>query len=141
MRLRRTSEWAISDYFQIANQSIADVLKAEFDIQTHAAGISDLAVGEKKILGSSLHLSRETALYLSTFLVEMNVLALDRYLAHPSREPDYRKGRSHSEFLTDVKSLTERKEIGPSFGPREVATHLTHYLQNHPTLPWDNFSD
>jgi lipoate-protein ligase A len=63
------------------------------------AGISDLAIGGQKISGSCLYRSRSLVYFSATLLVDADLPALERYLVHPPREPDYRKGRSHGDFV------------------------------------------
>ncbi|MCX6230144.1 MAG: hypothetical protein NTZ33_01250 [Bacteroidetes bacterium] len=65
-------------------------------------GISDLAIGEKKILGSSIYSKREKVFYHAVLNVSESVEIIDKYIRHPKREPDYRKGRNHSEFVTSI---------------------------------------
>jgi lipoate-protein ligase A len=66
-------------------------------------GISDLALGGKKILGTSIYRSRLVLFYQASLLVSNDISLFDRYLAMPSREPDYRKGRGHGEFCTTLR--------------------------------------
>lgn len=65
-------------------------------------GISDLCLGERKVAGSSLRLWRERVLYQVSVLRDVELALLERYLAMPSREPDYRHGRPHGEFVTTL---------------------------------------
>lgn len=60
---------------------------------------SDLALGDRKIGGACLYRPRGVALYATTLLVEPRVELMERYLAHPPREPGYRRGRRHAEFV------------------------------------------
>jgi len=65
-------------------------------------GISDLTLGEKKFSGNSLRVKRENLVYHGTLLYDFPLESLDRYLAMPPREPDYRKGRPHREFVVNL---------------------------------------
>ena len=67
-------------------------------------GISDLAIGNRKILGSSLYMGTSPNLYYyqSSLLVNPDLGLLGRYLRYPPREPHYRQGRDHSDFCTSL---------------------------------------
>jgi len=65
-------------------------------------GLGDVALGERKILGSSLYANRELALYQGSLLVDSDLDLIPAYLPHPSKEPDYRGGRSHLDFVTSL---------------------------------------
>jgi lipoate-protein ligase A len=108
-RLPKRNDWGIHDYFGAGNSAVARALGIAFGLEASPRGISDLAVqtpgGPRKILGSSLHLPREHALYLASILVDTPLAKLDRYLRHPSREPDYREGRQHGDFVVNLSQL------------------------------------
>lgn len=108
-RIPKRDGLGIHDYFGMGNGVVARALRDAFGIQSTARGISDLAVttanGPRKILGSSLHMPRGHALYLASLLVATPVGSLDRYLRHPSREPDYRNGRGHADFVVNLSEL------------------------------------
>jgi lipoate---protein ligase len=65
-------------------------------------GTCDLVFNNRKFSGNSLKVGRNWTLYHGTILLEMNLSWLDRLLKHPPREPVYRHGRSHSEFVTNI---------------------------------------
>ncbi|HYF95524.1 MAG TPA: hypothetical protein VD969_25205 [Symbiobacteriaceae bacterium] len=64
------------------------------------AGLGDVAIGERKILGSSLYANRRVALYQGSLLVDPDLSLIPIYLPHPSKEPEYRRGRDHLSFVT-----------------------------------------
>jgi lipoate-protein ligase A len=84
--------------------------------------VSDLCVGERKIAGSSLRLWRSRALYQVSVLVDADVEVMERYLRHPSREPAYRAGRRHRDFVASVSDLV------PGISPAAVVDALTSAL-------------
>jgi lipoate-protein ligase A len=103
----------IHDFFTAGNGLIQSAFDAAFGIALAGRGISDLAFveerhgkwEERKVSGSSLYMPRDSALYLASILVDVRLEGLDRYLRHPSREPDYRDRRSHSDFVTNLADL------------------------------------
>ncbi len=62
-------------------------------------GTSDLVYQGRKIGGSSIQRTKDYLYYSTTLLVNPQVQMLERYLKYPPREPDYRLGRSHKDFV------------------------------------------
>lgn len=65
-------------------------------------GTSDLALGDRKLGGSCIWRTRNLLYYSTTLLVDPDWERIDRYLPHPPREPAYRSGRTHRDFLTST---------------------------------------
>jgi len=113
LRLRREKTSAIADFFAAGNGLIQAAFLEGFGVRAGLRGISDLAWmeerhgrwEERKLSGSSLHLPRECGVYLASILVSVDPKTLDRYLRHPSREPEYRQGRGHGEFVANLAAL------------------------------------
>jgi lipoate---protein ligase len=68
-------------------------------------GICDLAIGERKVGGASLHRTSGLVTYGTTLLVEADLQLIERYLRHPPREPEYRRGRCHLDFMGSLAGL------------------------------------
>ena len=66
-------------------------------------GISDLALGDRKVAGSSLRLWQGWVLFQVSVLVDVDVSLIERYLRPPSREPAYRHGRPHRDFVVTLR--------------------------------------
>jgi lipoate-protein ligase A len=81
---------------------VGDALRRTAGIQTEIRGTGDLCLGDRKVLGSSAFSGRGAFFYQASLLVEANLDLMERYLRHPSREPTYRRGRGHREFLTTL---------------------------------------
>jgi lipoate-protein ligase A len=68
----------------------------------HQAGISDLAIGDRKFSGSAQQRKRHYLLHHGTILHDFDIARVGRYLRLPTRRPEYRESRRHEEFLTNV---------------------------------------
>lgn len=65
-------------------------------------GISDLAVGGKKVSGNSVRCKRDHLLYHGTLLFDFPLELVERCLKMPPRQPEYRSGRSHRAFVANL---------------------------------------
>ena len=88
--------------FQKINSLIIQSLQQLGVKQLSHKGISDIAIADKKILGSALYRNKAKNFYHAVLNLSANVDIIERYLKHPVKEPDYRNGRSHSEFVTSL---------------------------------------
>ena len=89
-------------YFRYFNQKIIQGLEKIGVQHLNYTGISDVAIKSKKILGSSIYRKRHAVFYHAVLNVSEPVETIERYIKHPTKEPDYRKGRSHKEFVTSL---------------------------------------
>ncbi len=65
-------------------------------------GVSDLAIGERKVSGNAQRRGRQALLHHGTLLYDFEPQWVERYLKHPSRQPDYRSDRRHGDFLANL---------------------------------------
>lgn len=73
--------------------------------EVQKAGISDLAVHDKKILGSALYRRPGFVFYHAVLNVDENPHLLSEFLLEPQRQPQYRAGRQHNNFVTSLTLL------------------------------------
>jgi len=83
---------------------ICAILKA-FGIAGKPAGTSDVAVGDRKISGNAQARRWKALLVHGTLLVDFDYDLASAVLRHPPREPSYRGGRSHRDFLVTLRAL------------------------------------
>lgn len=88
--------------FSEANQKIIKTLKLLKINNLSENGISDISIGDKKILGSSMHKSKDYLFYHAVLNVLEEPTFIAKLLAHPTSEPDYRQQRSHIDFMTNI---------------------------------------
>ncbi len=87
-------------------------------------GISDLAQGDRKVGGSCIYRARGLLYYSTTLLASPDIALAQRYLSHPPREPGYRRGRAHGDFMGRL-----RRESGVALSPEELAAELHAHLR------------
>ncbi len=99
----RTNGIKSRDIFREINTRIISALSDLGVKDLHEKGISDISIGDKKILGSSIFKSRDYVFYHAVLNYSERVDLIQRLLKPPKREPDYRQGRSHIDFVTSIK--------------------------------------
>ena len=81
-------------------------------------GICDLTFLNRKFSGNSLRVSRSHLLYHGTILFDADLNLLARCLCNAPRQPDYRDGRDHGDFVTNV-----------PINPDELSRDLIKYFE------------
>ena len=78
------------------------------------AGYTDLALDGLKFSGNAQRRKSRFFLFHGTFLVDFDLELLAQCLQMPSRQPEYRGGRSHTRFVTNLG--IERAKIEAALG-------------------------
>jgi len=124
-----------SEYFRAINDSVIATLRNEYAEfrELSQNGISDITLNGRKVAGTSLYRSRNYLLYQASLLVHTQVHLIDRYLGHPTKEPEYRGGKAHSEFLSSLSEF--RKDCTPdsikNIFEKNLASNLKSELEEH----------
>jgi lipoate-protein ligase A len=111
----------------VAHQFVLETIRnALFDLAPSARrrGTSDLALGELKFSGNSVRCKRRHLLYHGTLLYDFDLALIERCLKIPPRQPDYRQGRSHGDFITNLPTNAEelRRALIDTWSPISSAT-------------------
>jgi len=100
LSLRRRPELRdVRRSFAIILGSIAEGLRIE---GMAIRGTSDLAIGDRKVSGNAQRRTRNALLHHGTLLYDFCAERVARVLKEPERQPDYRAGRTHAEFLGTI---------------------------------------
>jgi lipoate---protein ligase len=89
-------------YFKTINNLIINTLQKAGINNLLLKGISDIAIGQKKILGSAIYRNHQKVFYHAVLNVAEKTDIIEKYIKHPVKEPDYRKGRSHADFVSSL---------------------------------------
>lgn len=107
-----------SDIDKIHRYVLARMASAlqQIDARVEHAGTNDLALRSPegslmKISGNSLRLGRRGFMYHGTLLYNFDLPLIPQCLLVPPREPDYRGGRSHDAFVTNLPVEREKIEF------------------------------
>ncbi len=92
-------------------------------------GVSDLVIAEQKIGGSCVYRTRGLLYYSTTLLCEQKMPLIGKYLQHPPREPEYRQGRPHQQFVGSLSDL-----CGVSLNDKFVTILNSHLFNSLPDL-------
>lgn len=132
--IHSANEW-IMNRQRRALQSLLD------DEQVEVRGHTDLAVNGLKCSGNAQRRKRHALLFHGSFLTGMDLELIARALRFPSKEPSYRAGRRHQEFLRniDTPALALEKTLAREWsasGPLEEAPwgRLKNLLQSRYSL-------
>lgn len=71
-------------------------------------GVSDLVVNDRKFSGNSQRWLKHAFLHHGTILYDFNLERVQRLLKPPSRQPDYRSQRSHTDFVTNLTASRDK---------------------------------
>jgi lipoate-protein ligase A len=90
-------------WFERINAALIPAVAAACGAAVATRGHGDLAIAggdgvPRKVLGASLRQTARWIYYLGALLVDDAVPLMERYLASPSRRPDYRGDRDHRGF-------------------------------------------
>ncbi len=90
--------------FQVGARLLVETL-GELGLQAVARGTSDVAVGHRKVSGNAMARRWGGLLLHGTLVWDLDLDLVEACLRHPPREPDYRQGRSHRDFITTLRGL------------------------------------
>jgi lipoate-protein ligase A len=78
--------------------ALGGLLRAPVEMQ----GQTDLAIGGLKFSGNAQRRRKRFLIFHGSFLLNLDFDLLEKILPMPSRQPDYRANRSHSDFLMNL---------------------------------------
>ena len=90
------------EYFLKYNSAIIKALESLRVKGLSRAGISDIALNGKKILGCSIYRNKRQVFYHAVLNVCEAPDVFMKYLRYPKKTPDYRSGRDHKDFVTSL---------------------------------------
>jgi lipoate-protein ligase A len=96
------------------------------------AGETDLALGELKFSGNAQRRKKQSLLFHGTLLLQLDIALVEKALLFPSKQPGYRRSRSHSDFLTNLNV--------PSSSVISTLAQCWNALEPLPNIPLDEIS-
>ncbi len=80
----------------------SEVRSQKSEAEISVSGHTDLAMNGLKFSGNAQRRKKAHLLFHGTFLLNFDLSLVEKLLAMPSLEPDYRQGRPHADFITNL---------------------------------------
>ncbi len=89
-------------------------------------GDTDITVDGRKVAGSAHRRGTSHVLFHGVFLLEFDLASIDEYLPMPEKQPGYRRGRSHREFVQNlgIPAVELKQAISDAWGAVEGAMEV-----------------
>jgi lipoate-protein ligase A len=94
----RSANQFIMERNRAALESKLKIENSELEV----AGHTDLVLGQLKFSGNAQRRKKSFLLFHGTFLLNFDIPLIEKYLRMPSKQPAYRKARTHEDFLTNL---------------------------------------
>lgn len=128
--------YVMSRVLNASHAAVDDAVRRD----VHLQGICDLTFADRKCSGNSLRMARRHVLYHGTILHGFDLELLSNCLAGAPRQPDYRRGRPHDSFVTNLPidvdrfitamsdqfGITGTTKVLDSQGPASISTRVEH---------------
>ncbi len=103
-------------------------------------GVTDLTADGLKFCGNAQRRKKKFLLFHGTFLLGLDLERISRYLTVPERQPAYRRGRPHAEFLTQIEIAPEeiKKTLQQAWGALDPLKNFP--LEMAETMAKDKYS-
>lgn len=75
--------------------------------EVHVQGDTDLAIGPLKFSGNAQRRKNQYLLFHGTFLLNFDLAVMEHILKMPPKQPAYRQGRPHTDFVTNLNVKAE----------------------------------
>jgi lipoate-protein ligase A len=113
---------SISETNRFILERHAAVFQALLGKQVQIQGQTDLAVGNLKFSGNAQRRRHKSLIFHGTFLLDFDLSLVAKVLPMPSKQPEYREGRSHQEFLVNlhVSAAAVKAALMEAWGARET---------------------
>jgi lipoate-protein ligase A len=79
-----------------------DILTELLGRPVQMQGHTDLVLDGLKFSGNAQRRKRHALIFHGTFLLHFNISLVEKFLPMPSRQPEYRQGRTHGSFLMNL---------------------------------------
>ena len=127
----RITEGGPTRNISAANAFIMEQTRAAIQTLVSGATVSvrghtDLCVGELKVAGNAQRRRKNFLLFHGTLLLNCELDRIGELLRMPSLQPDYRAGRSHGEFVTNLglPAAAVKNALTRAWGANESQTEL-----------------
>jgi lipoate-protein ligase A len=105
--------------------ALAGLLRRAVEVQ----GFTDLTLDGLKFSGNAQRRKRHALIFHGTFLLHFDPALMERFLAMPSRQPEYRRSRPHRTFVTNlnVPAAAVKEALRAAWGAREPLPAVPDY--------------
>jgi lipoate-protein ligase A len=102
------------------------VLSSLVDAPVEIKGQTDLAINGLKFCGNAQRRRKRSLIFHGSFLLDLDINMVEKTLPMPSKQPQYRHNRSHSEFLMNLKLPPDllKAALARSWGAAEPAAAI-----------------